>query len=143
MGALHYYGNGNIAVVGDTATWVYDPDEDKAQIVSYEDAGLLGYAFSERGLALVTRGYGESGGGTVTVVNTAGKVVRTLPFESDFRHVAAADSGFYLLLSDKLHLLDTGGIAKTAAAPADGLQVVELNGRPLMQRLLPSSQVRC
>lgn len=135
MGALHYYQNGNVAVVGDTAAWVYDPQSDEAAVTDYSDATLLGYAFSDRGIGLVMRRFGESSGGTLTVVTPAGKMTGTEAFEGDYRHVTASDRGFYLLTSDALYDADTVGFAHRMTVAADGLQVVDISGRPLVLSL--------
>ena len=141
MVALSYFDNGNIAAVGDTALWVYDPDKNEAKTVTYTEAALLGYAFSDRGVSVAVRGYGESSGGALTVVTPAGEKTAEVLFDGDFRHLAGADNGFYLLTDDTLYNADTVGFAKQTAALPDGLMTVEMNGKPLVLGL--TSLSRC
>lgn len=141
MVALHCFGNGRVAAVGDTATWVYDPKEKSASVVDYANTTLLGYAFSDRGVGLVTRGYGESSGGTLTVITPAGKQTAATAFSGEYRHVTAADNGFYLLTDRRLYNADTVGFAADVATGSDGLMTVEMNGRPLVLGL--TTLTRC
>ena len=140
MVALHCFGNGRVGVVGDTALWVYDPSDNTTAVTAYENSTLLGYAFSERGVGIVTRGYGESSGGTLTVVTPAGKQTAATAFSGDFRHLAAADNGFYLLTDSTLYNADTVGFAAETAATPDGLMTVEMNGKPLVLGLTTLSR---
>ncbi len=140
MTSLHYYGNDNVAAVGDTAVWVCSPGDKEPAVLPFENATLLGYAFSERGIGVVTRGFGESRGGTLSVMTPAGKKGAQVDFTGDFRHLAAADNGFYLLTDTTLYSADTVGFAKQTAVASDGLQVVEMNGRPLLLGLTQISR---
>lgn len=135
MAAIHYYGNGCVAAVGDTQAWVYDPADDSVAQITYEDEVLLGYQFSDCGIGVVTRGFGESGGGTLAVLSPAGKQTATAEFTGDFRHLAAADNGFYLLTNGTLYQADKNGFLRQTAVAADGLQIVNMNGRPLLLSL--------
>lgn len=140
MVALHCFGNGRVGVVGDTAAWVYDPDDNATAVTAYENSTLLGYAFSQRGIGLVTRGYGESSGGTLTVITPAGKQTAATAFSGDFRHLAAADNGFYLLTNSALYNADTVGFAAQTTSTPDGLMTVEMNGKPLVLGLTTLSR---
>ncbi len=141
MTVLHYFDNGRVAAVGDTAVWVYDPDKNETAVTDFEDAVLLGYAFSKEGVGAVTRNYGESRGGMLRVITTVGNPVREIAFAGDYRHVTAADRGFYLLTEDTLYQADGAGVAKQTAASADSLMTVEMNGKPLVLHL--SMLTRC
>ncbi len=141
MTSLHYFDNGRVAAVGDTAVWVFDPDKDEAAVTSFENAVLLGYAFSDEGVGVVTRDYGESRGGTLRVITTVGNAVREIAFTENYRHIAAADRGFYLLTETTLYQADSAGVAKQSPVSADSLMVVEMNGKPLVLRL--SMLTRC
>ena len=135
MAAVHYYGNGRVAAVGDTAAWVYDPDSNSASTIAYDNEVLLGYSFSDRGVGVVTRGFGESGTGTLHIMTPAGKETAALEFTGDFRHLSAADNGFYLLTANALYNADTATFARQTSVAPDGLQTVSLNGRPLLLSL--------
>ncbi|MBE6767802.1 MAG: hypothetical protein E7549_02685 [Ruminococcaceae bacterium] len=141
MTALNYFDNGRVAAVGDTAVWVYDPDKNETAVTDFEDAVLLGYAFSDEGVGAVTRDYGESRGGMLRVITTVGNPVREITFAGNYRHVTAADRGFYLLTEDTLYQADGAGIAKQTAVSADSLMTVEMNGKPLVLHL--SMLTRC
>lgn len=141
MTALHYFDNGRIAAVGDTAVWVYDPDKNETAVTDFEDAVLLGYAFSDEGVGVVTRDYGESRGGMLRVITTVGNAVREIAFAGNYRHITAADRGFYLLTEDTLYQADGAGVAKTIAVSTDSLMTVEMNGKPLVLHL--SMLTRC
>ncbi len=141
MTSLRYFDNGRVAVVGDTAVWVYDPDKNETAVTDFEDAVLLGFAFGKAGVGVVTRDYGESRGGMLRVITTVGNAVREIPFDGDYRHIASADRGFYLLTEDTLYQADGAGIAKQTAVSADSLMAAEMNGKPLILRL--SMLTRC
>lgn len=141
MTAVQYFDNGRVAAVGDTAVWVYDPDKNEAAVTQFEDAELLGYAFSNDGVGVVTRDYGESRGGMLRVFTAVGNPVREIAFASNYRHITAADRGFYLLTEDTLYQADGAGVAKQTAVSADSLMTVEMNGKPLILRL--SMLTRC
>lgn len=141
MTALHYYDNGCVAVVGDEMAFVYDPDKETAETFDYAQATLLGYAFSNRGVAVVTRPYGETRGGEVTVLTPAGKTASSVSFDGAFRHVSAAENGAYVLTDSRLLLVDTVGVARETAVTSDGLQTVDLNGNPLLLTLTALDRV--
>ena len=134
MVALRCYPNGSIAAVGDVAAWVCDPDG-QTEVYSFENETLLGYAFSDKGLGLVTRGLGESGGGRFLGLTPSGKQTAPVAFSGEFRHLAAAENGWYLLTDSALLNTDPDGLARQAASAADGLMVSELNGKPLILSL--------
>lgn len=134
MVALHCYNNGRIGVVGDTAAWMCDPGGE-TDVYSYENEVLLGYAFSDKGLGLVTRGLGESSGGSFVGLTAAGKQTVPVAFSGEFRHAAAAENGWYLLTDSALYNPDAEGLARRADAAADSLMVSELNGKPLVLSL--------
>ncbi len=132
MTSLRFFDNERLGVIGDTAVWVYDPTKHETATVEFEESVLLGYAFSQNGMAIVTRDYGEGGGGVLQQFSATGEEVGTFSFESDYRHVAAANDGFYLLTEDTLYLEDKGTVTKQKAVSTDSLMVTEMNGKPLV-----------
>lgn len=134
MVSLRCFNNGNLGVVGDSAAWICDPGG-STEIYPYGDAELLGYAFSEKGLGLVTRGLGESDGGSFLGISPSGKQQQPVTFTGEFRHVAASESGWYLLTDDTLYDLTSDGVSRRAEAARDSLMVTELNGKPLVLSL--------
>jgi len=132
MTSLQFFDNGRLGVIGDTAVWVYDPTKNETTAVAFEESLLLGYAFSPDGISIVTRDYGEGGGGVLQQFSATGEEVGTFSFESDYRHVAAADGGFYLLTEGMLYLVNKGAAAKQKEVLTDSLMVTEMHGKPLV-----------
>ncbi len=132
MTALRFFDNERLGVIGDTSVWVYDPAKNEAAITNFEEAVLLGYAFASDGIGIVTRNYGEVGGGVIQHISATGEAVGTMAFTGNYRHVAAANGGFYLLTENTLYLVNKGAVTKQAAVSADSLMVAEMNGKPLV-----------
>lgn len=132
MTSLQFFDNGRLGVIGDTAVWVYDPTKNETTAVAFEESLLLGYAFSPDGISIVTRDYGEGGGGVLQQFSATGEEVGTFSFENDYRHVAAADGGFYLLTEGMLYLVNKGAAAKQKEVLTDSLMVTEMHGKPLV-----------
>lgn len=141
MTSLYCFDNERIGVVGDTAVWVYDPNKNETVAANFEDAVLLGYAFSPEGIGLVTRDYGEGGGGRLQHISATGEIVGTMSFEGDYRHVAAAKEGFYLLTDRTVYLVNKGDAKKQAPVSVDSLMVSDMNGRPLVLGLSKLTRV--
>ncbi len=132
MTALRYFDNERLGVVGDTAVWVYDPVKNVTAVTDFEAAVLLGYAFAPDGIGIVTRDYGEVGGGVMQHISATGDVAGSVAFDANYRHIAAADDGFYLLTESTLYLANKGVVTKQKAVSADSLMVAEMNGKPLV-----------
>ncbi len=132
MTALRYFDNERLGVVGDTAVWVYDPIKNVTAVTDFEEAVLLGYTFAPDGIGIVTRNYGEGGGGVMQHISATGNVAGTIAFDSNYRHIAAADDGFYLLTESTLYLIKKGAVSKQKAVSADSLMVAEMTGKPLV-----------
>ena len=132
MTALRYFDNERLGVVGDTAVWVYDPAKNTTAVTAFEEAVLLGYAFAPDGVGIVTRDYGEVCGGVMQHISATGDVACAVAFDSNYRHVAVADNGFYLLTESTAYLVNKGTVTKQTAVSTDSLMVAEMNGKPLV-----------
>ena len=141
MTALQFFENERVGVIGDTAAWVYDPMKSEAVTIGFEESVLLGYAFTPDGIGIVTRDYGDIGGGVLRQITDTGDEAGTWSFEGDYRHVAVADDGVYLLTESALHLVNKGTVKKQVAVSPDSLMVVEMNGNPLILGLSTLTRV--
>lgn len=126
--------NGQVAAVGDTACWLFTADAENSTCVpvSYEDRELLGYAVGDKGIALALRHYGANEDGELLLTDADGTVIGTEAFEGDFRHLAKADNGFYLLTATRLYQVADGAFAANREVPADGLMVTTLKDDALV-----------
>lgn len=126
--------DGRVAAVGDTAAWLFSPDKENpaCATVSFEDRELLGYAVGENGLAVALRHYGTREDGELLMVDAAGTITGTQPFEGDFRHLAADGKAFYLLTASHLYRAEAGAFTDKKEIPSDGLMVSSLKGDALV-----------
>ncbi len=122
MSRVAYLNGGELVAIGDTQTWVVDPDGDLDKRISY-DKQLVGYAVGETEVGLALQKYGASDGGEVMWVTAAGDSAYTAPFVSDFRHLIINEDRLLLLTAGQLYRGDSTGLKKPVPVQQDGRMV--------------------
>lgn len=121
---INFIGKKRLAAVGEDRAILLPTNGGEATVYTPAGAKILGSAVGSSGIAVATRPYGETGGGTVTVLDQNGKERCRVDFDGDFRSLTA-DGNRYLLLTDKrVQMLTEYGAGKQAETEADGQQAV-------------------
>lgn len=130
--SVSFFESGTVAAVGDESIWVVNPEGTLFEKKSYEGLELMGAAVGETSAGIVLRHSGSSDGGRLMVVNSTGDTAYTAEFTGAYRHVAAGNSGFWLLTSAHLEHAGLTGMEASMEVPADGRMVEEFDGDALV-----------
>lgn len=93
------------------------------------DMHVLGFAVAGDDCAVAVRPYGNTGGGQVHIVNTAGTATRVLDFTGGFRHLSGCAQQYALLTDSYVQYLSATAVGTPVAVKADGQQVILTDGR--------------
>lgn len=129
---VQYMKSGTVVAIGDAQTRFVNPTGTLDTAVQHKDVELIGFAFGNNELALVTRPYGSQDGGTATVYTSAGDVRLAFDFEGEFRDVTAAKKNFLVLSDDYLYDLGNKGMDDRALVSADSLMTGTVEGKALV-----------
>ena len=100
---MSYLSGGEIAAIGDTQTWIVDPDSDQDKRISYDQQQLVGRAIGSKTVDLALQKYGSGDGGEVMRLDAKGETVYTAAFSGSFRHMCVSDSRLLLLTAGRLY----------------------------------------
>ena len=109
--------------VGEDGLTVLPTDGSAALTYPAGDRRLIGCSIGSRTVALVLRDYGDTGGGTVVVLDGSANVVSETPFSGDLRHISADGERFLLLTDSLVYAIRRDGVL-CAKAGSDGQQAV-------------------
>lgn len=103
LARVSYLSGGEIAAIGDTQTWIVDPDSDQDKRISYDQQQLVGRAIGSKTVDLALQKYGSGDGGEVMRLDAKGETVYTAAFSGSFRHMCVSDSRLLLLTAGRLY----------------------------------------
>lgn len=132
---LAYFPGGTVVAVGDTATWVMNPEGTLFEKHRYEDDELIGFVVGSDAAGIVLRRYGNTDGGRLMVINPTGDQAYSADFDGAFRHIATAKSGFWLLTGNTLRRAGLKGFDASLPVPSDGRLVGSLGDKALVMGL--------
>lgn len=118
--AVEYLSDGTLTALGDGALWIADTQAGGVTRCSYNGRQLLGYAVSGNTAAVVTRAYGSTDGGEVSVYGRDGTRIYNQTFTGAFRNVAPWDDGYLLLTGESLLPLGYEAAGTVVSLPGDG-----------------------
>lgn len=121
---IAYMGDGWVAAFSETGAVMLDTSDGMATVYAPEGVRLLGYAVTEKGLAIAVRSYGATGDGRVHLVNTDGDLLTQMDFTGEFRHLSGYDGEYALLTDSAVYKITADGVQGSAATAADGRQVL-------------------
>ena len=119
-----YMDNGWVAAFSDSSAVMLDTSDGMATVYAPDGVQLLGYAVTEKGLAVAVRSYGTTGDGQVHVVNTKGDLLAQMDFTGEFRHLSGHNGKYALLTDSMVYKITNDGVQGSAATAADGRQVL-------------------
>ena len=129
---LAYTGNNWVVAFSESSAVMLDTSDGMATVYAPDDMRLLGYAVTEKGLALALRHYGVTGDGQVHLVNTSGDLLAQVDFTGDFRHLSGEGDAFALLTDSAVYKITRDGVVGSAATAADGRQVLLLEDKAVV-----------
>jgi len=101
-----------------------DTSDGMATVYAPDGVRLLGYAVTEKGLAIAVRSYGATGDGQVHLVNTDGVLLTSMDFTGEFRHLSGYEGEYALLTDSMVYKITNDGVAGTAVTASDGRQAL-------------------
>lgn len=120
---LQYVGD-RLAAVGENGLLLMRAAADAPVSYPIGSRRLLGFCAGGSRVALVLRDYGDTGGGSVVVLDDDGVVCSETAFDGDFRHLSVEGTHFLLLTDSYVQTIGAGGAEKRAAVESDGQQAV-------------------
>lgn len=117
---IAYFPNGTLIAIGDTASWVINPNGTLFEKQAYADRQLAAFAVGENMAALVVHRYGSSAGGELIMLTPAGSIAYREDFTGAFRALAPSESGALLLTSGNLYHAGAKGLGKATEVLQDG-----------------------
>ncbi len=124
MYRLSFLANDRLVAVGENGAQLMSIRNEQQTAYAIDGKQLLGYAQTNGSVALVLRTRGDTDGGEVVVLNTAGEALCTVPFTGEFRHLSAQDKQYLLLTDNTAQVITQSGATKAATVEADGQQAV-------------------
>jgi hypothetical protein len=125
--AAQYLNANTLLAVGDDQAWLVNWKAGTKAEWTYGGAELLSFAVSGKRTAVVTRPYGSTDGGAVTVLDSAAKIQYSYAFSGGFRCIAPVDGGFLVLTEGQVFRLGSGGCVGQTAIDYDGLLISALD----------------
>ena len=106
-------------------------------VTRYDPEGMrvLGYAMGGDGVALALRAYGDTAGGEVKVISSAGAAVTGQTFTGEFRHLSGFGGRYALLTDSYAQAFTANGVTGKASVQADGRQVAYIGGQVVVMGL--------
>ena len=119
-----YLNDGTLMAVGEQSVVMMNTSD--GGIFEYNPDGkhVLGYAVGGDTVAVALRTYGDTAGGEVVVLSSAGTRLCSMEFAGEFRHVSGCDGRYALLTDSHAHAFTSAGVSFTATVQADGRQVI-------------------
>ena len=130
-----YLSDNTLVAVGEHTLVLMNTADGGVSLYSMEGKYLLGYAVGGDTVALAMRPYGDTAGGEVVVLTSAGSEKLRLPFEGEFRHLSGGEGRYALLTDSAAQALTADGVEHTVSVPADGRQVVFAEGQLVVMGL--------
>ena len=124
-----YLNGGWLAGFSETGVVLMNTATGATTVYAPADMHVLGFAVAGNDCAVAVRPYGDTGGGQVHIVNTAGTVTRTLDFTGGFRHLSGYEQQYVLLTDSYVQYLSATAVGTPVAVKADGQQVILTDGR--------------
>ena len=121
---LDFLSNDTLVAVGESGTLLMTTHGGRPTEYAIGGQQLLGYAVAEDSVALVLRPRGDTAGGEVVVLDTAGDKLCTVPFTGEFRQLSAQGNQYLLLTDSAAQVVTQSGTGKSTAVEADGQQAV-------------------
>ncbi len=121
---LDFLSNERLVAVGESGALLMTVDG--GQPTAYDVGGrqLLGYAVADDSTALILRPRGDTDGGEVVMLDSAGTPLCTVPFTGEFRHLSAQGKQVLLLTDSAAQVITQTGAGKSIPVEADGQQAV-------------------
>ncbi len=129
---IEYLSGGMLAAVSEQGVLLMNPDGGAVTTYAPQGMRVLGYAVSGDTVALALRHYGETAGGEVEVISTAGAVQSNVVFTGEFRHLSGVAGNYTLLTDGYVQVLDATGSKGKAAVLSDGRQAVYAEGKAVV-----------
>jgi len=121
---IAYMDDGWVAAFSETGAIMLDTSDGMATVYAPDGVRLLGYAVTEKGLAIAVRSYGATGDGQVHLVNTDGVLLTSMDFTGEFRHLSGYEGEYALLTDSMVYKITNDGVAGTAVTASDGRQAL-------------------
>ena len=96
---------------------------------------ILGYAAGGNTVAVALRPYGDTAGGRVEVLSSAGAVQTSVSFDGEFRHLSGYNGQYALLTDSTVQAFSDHGTGRTVEIGADGRQAVFFGQRLVVMGL--------
>lgn len=119
-----YLEDGTVMAVCDWGAVLLSSGNGKTTLYQPEGRRVLGFATTGHTVAFALRSYGNTAGGEVEVVSSAGVVQSNVSFSGDFRHLSGHDGRYSLLTDGYTQQLTSNGADGIVAVEADGRQAV-------------------
>ncbi len=127
LSRVAYLDSSELVAIGDSQTWVVDPDGDLDKRIPY-DQQLVGYSIGEDAVGLALQKYGTGDGGELMWLDQTGEVAYTAPFVGSFRHLSLTDNEALLLTAGQLYRGDSTGLQAPVTVQRDGRMVGSVGG---------------
>lgn len=121
---LEFITNDQLVAVGENGALLMSVSGGTPTAYDIGGRQLLGYAIADGSAALVLRSRGDTDGGEVAVLDTAGAQLCVVPFTGEFRQLSAQNKQYLLLTDSTAQVITQTGAGKSAAVEADGQQAV-------------------
>ncbi len=121
---LSFLANDRLVAVGENGALLMTVGDGQPTAYAISGKQLLGYAVADGSVALILRMRGDTDGGEVAVLDTAGATLCTVPFTGEFRHLSAQGKQYLLLTDNAAQIITKTGAGKAASVEADGQQAV-------------------
>lgn len=129
---IDYLSGGMLAAVHEQGVVLLNPQDGETTLYAPAGMRVLNYAISGDSVALAMRPYGDTAGGEVEVLTSAGIVSCNVTFTGEIRHLSGCDGQYALLTDSYVQLLSLAGDQGKATIPADGRQAVSAAGKAVV-----------
>ena len=129
-----YLTNDSFAILTGTALRFYDGrSETPVETLSMEGAGLANCRFENGCVIITATGGGLSDGAEITVYNSKGKAIQSVPFGSIPTDIRYAEDTLYLLTSEELTVSPATGKDRTHSLGGNAVQLLfDEDGTPVV-----------
>lgn len=121
---IAYLNDGTLAAVHDTGAVLMNTSSGAVTRYVPEGMRVLGFAMGGDGVALALRAYGDTAGGEVVILSSAGKVQNRAAFVGEFRHLSGFGGRYAVLTDSHAQAFTINGVTEEVAVQADGRQVL-------------------
>lgn len=138
---VHYMNNGSVVAIGNTHLRFVNPTGELDKTVKQPDKEIVGFAFSDDGIACAMRAYGSQANGTLCLYSANGDEQYKQAYEGEFRDVCVAEDHFLLLTDRYVYEVSTAALVHKKAVEVDSLMVGAIDGKPLYLGLTAMKEI--